>query len=232
MLGGVVLIAVALVAVAIAISSSGGNKTIKVNSAAARQAAASVNTLLAGIPQSGATLGNPNAKVTVTEFGDLECPICAEFATGAEQQIITNDVKTGKVKLVYRSLETASQGSPIANVFPTQQVAAYAAGKQGKEWNYILLFYSEQGQEDTGYVTESYLDSLATQTTGLNLATWKADRSDPSLAAQVTADAQAASAKHFVSTPSVVVSGPKGEQDFGTTLEDYSTYQSAINSAA
>jgi protein-disulfide isomerase len=232
MLGGVVLLAVALVAIAIAISSSGGKKTITPTSPAAQKTAATVNGLLAGIPQSGVTLGNPKAPVTVTEFGDLECPICAEFATGAEQQIITNDVKTGKVKLVYRSLETASQGSPIQNVFPTQQIAASAAGKQGKAWNYILLFYNEQGAEDTGYATESYLDALAQQIPGLNYATWKADRNDSSLAAQVTADAQAASAKHFTSTPSVVVSGPKGEQDFGTSLEDYGTYQSAINSVS
>lgn len=229
MLGGVVLLAVALVAVAIAISSSGGTKAVKPGSSAARQAAMAVDSLLAGIPQSGVTLGYPHAKVTVTEFGDLECPICQEFALGAEQQIITNDVKTGKVKLVYRSLETATQSSPIPNVFQTQQVAAYAAGMQGKAWNYILLFYHEQGQEGTGYVTESYLDGLARQIPGLNYSKWLADRRDPVLLGQLQADAQAARAKNFNSTPTIVVSGPKGTQYFDQSLESYATYQSAIN---
>ena len=44
-------------------------------------------------------------------------------------------------------------------MFKDQQVAALAAGMQKKFWNYAELFYHEQGQEDTGYVTESYLDT-------------------------------------------------------------------------
>ena len=131
---------------------------------------------------------------------------------------------------MYRSLETASGGSPIANVFPTQQTAAYAAGKQDKAWNYILLFYNEQGQEETGYATNSYLQSLATQIPGLNLPQWEAARNDSSLSQQVAADEQYAQSKGWSSTPTVIISGPKGEQDFTQSLENYSTYQSAINS--
>src|SRR5437764_10195762 len=133
MLVGVLVGALVVVAVAIAISTSGGNNTAPpATSSAAKQQASTVNSALAGIPQSGATIGNPNAKVTVTEFGDLECPICREFATGAEQQLIANDVRSGKVKLVYKSLETATGSAPNPNVFPTQQAAAYAPGKHGK----------------------------------------------------------------------------------------------------
>src|SRR5205823_5925574 len=118
MLGGVVLIAVVIVAVAIAVSSGGGsNKTANPNSSTAKQAATSVNGLLAGIPQSGMTLGSPSAKVTLTEYGDLQCPVCQSLALGAQNQLIQNEVRSGKAKLVFRSLETASQGSPIPNAF-------------------------------------------------------------------------------------------------------------------
>ncbi len=82
---------------------------IKPNSAAAKKAQSTVNTLLAGIPQQGDTLGSPSAKVTVTEYGDLVCPVCKEFALGAENQLIANEVRSGKVKIVYKALETASQ---------------------------------------------------------------------------------------------------------------------------
>ncbi len=232
MLGGVILIAAALVAVAIAVSSSGGGgKAPKANSSQAKQSDSTINGLLAGIPQSGMTLGSPSAKVTVTEFGDLECPICQEFASSSENQIIENDVRSGKVKLVYRSLETASSDSPIQNVFPTQQIAAYSAGLQGKGWYFVELFYHEQGQEGTGYVTESYLNGLARQIPGLNYSEWQLDRNSSALKAQLTADSQAAQAKGFNGTPSIVIKGPKGEQDF-TNLEDFGTYQSAINSVS
>ena len=42
-------------------------------------------------------------------------------------------------------------------------------------WNFIELFYHEQGEEDTGYVTESYLQGLAAQVPGLNLSQWSED---------------------------------------------------------
>ena len=50
--------------------------------------------------------------MTVTEYGDLECPVCRDFALGAENQLISNDVRSGKVKLVYKSLETATGNGP------------------------------------------------------------------------------------------------------------------------
>jgi protein-disulfide isomerase len=233
MLSGVLLAAVAVVAVAVAISSSGGNKAPAANSAAAKQAASSVNRLLAGIPQSGLVLGSPSAKVTVTEWGDLQCPICKTFAQTSENTLIANDVRSGKVKLVYRSLETATGNGPNPRIFPTQQAAALAAGQQGKGWYYIELFYSEQGQENTGYVTPSYLGGLARQIPGLNYAAWLSASQNPSLAAQVTADGQAATAKGFNSTPTIVVQGPKGQaQPIVGDPSSYSQLEAVINSVA
>ena len=70
-----------VVVVAVVISSGGGSsKAPTPTSAAGKAAAARVNSLLAGIPQSGNTLGSKSAKVTVTEFGDLECSVCDAFA--------------------------------------------------------------------------------------------------------------------------------------------------------
>lgn len=222
------LIAVAIVAVAIAISSGGGSSTPSPNSSAAKQAATSVSGLLSGIPQSGMTLGSPSAKVTMTEFGDLECPVCQSLALGAQNQVIQNDVRSGKVKLVFRSLETASSGSPIPNAFQNQQVAAYAAGLQNVGWNYIELFYHQQGQEATGYATESYLDNLAKQIPGLNYSKWLTDRKNPTLLSQLNADQQAASAGGYRSTPTVIVTGPKGSAQPLVGVYDYNTYKSAF----
>src|SRR5438067_7721854 len=76
MLGGLLGIAVAVVVVAVIVSSrSGGSSAAKPGSAAAKQADGAVTGLLTGIPQAGTRLGSPSAKVTVTEFADLQCPI-------------------------------------------------------------------------------------------------------------------------------------------------------------
>jgi protein-disulfide isomerase len=231
MLGGVVLAAIAIVAVAIAVSSSGGGGT-KASPAAFKTAASTVDSQLAGIAQSGVTLGSPSAKVTVTEYGDLQCPICRDFALGAENQLIANEIKSGKAKLVYKSLMTATGSSPNPNIFPTQQAAAYAAGNQAKAWNYILVFYHAQGQEGTGYVNQNFLDGIAKSIPGMSFSKWQSDSSNPSFTQQVQADQQQASARGFNSTPTVVVTGPKGSAQPIVGNTDYGTLQSAIKSVS
>jgi protein-disulfide isomerase len=232
MLGGTLIGAIAVVAVAIAISSGGGSAAvIKPNSPAAKQAQSKVNTLLAGIPQSGNTLGNPNAKVTVTEYGDLVCPVCKSFALGAQNQLIANEVRQGKVKIVYKALETAS-GQANGSMFVPSQAAALAAGNQKKAWNYIELFYHEQGDETSSYVTDNYLSGLAAQIPGLNVSQWSSDRQSSALSSKVTADRQAAAAAGFGSTPTLVVAGPKSQAQPIVGDTTYGALQSAIQSVS
>jgi protein-disulfide isomerase len=232
MLGGIVGVAVVVVVVLIAISASGGSSPPKLNSPAANSAANTVNGLVSGIPQSGNVIGNPSAKVTVTEYGDLKCPVCKDFALNAENQLIQNEVRSGKAKLAYKSLCTATCSGPQPDIFPTQQAAALAAGKQNKLWNYVLLFYHLQGDETTSYVNDTFLNGLATKIPGLNYSQWSSDRGSSALTAQVTADQNAAAAQGFQSTPTILVQGPKGQAQPIVGAADYSKLQSAINSVS
>jgi protein-disulfide isomerase len=229
MLGGAIGVAIAVVVVAIIVSSGGGSNS-NPTSPANKQNVAAVNNLLSGIPQSGARLGSPNAKVIVTEFADLQCPICKAFSEGAEQQLISGDVRSGKVQLIYRSLSTATGNGPNPDVFPTQQAAALAAGNQQKAWQYIQLFYKEQGQEGTDYVNTSFLNNIAHQVTGLNFATWSAGRNSQSLINQVNQDQQQAASKGYNSTPTIVVQGAKGEAAPIVGNVDYATLEAKIKS--
>jgi protein-disulfide isomerase len=229
MLGGAIGVAIAVVVVAI-IVSSGGSSNSNPTSPANKKNIAAVNSLLSGIPQAGTRLGSPNAKVTVTEFADLQCPICKAFSEGAEQQLISNDVRSGKVQLIYRSLSTATGNGPNPNIFPAQQAAALAAGNQQKAWQYIQLFYKEQGQEGTDYVNTSFLSNIAHQVTGLNFATWSATRSSQTLINQVNQDQQQAASKGYNSTPTIVVRGAKGEAAPIVGNADYATVEAKIKS--
>jgi protein-disulfide isomerase len=228
-LGSVIGVVVVIVAVILIATSGGGSSSdIPQTSSAKQSVVKTVSNLVGGIPQSGNTLGNPKAPVTLQYFGDLECPICKEFTLGALPPVIQKYVRTGKLKIEYLSLETATREP---ETFRTQQVAAYAAGKQNLAWYFIELFYHEQGQEDSGYVTENYLQSLAQQVPGLNLPNWSAARNDPALAEQVTRDAQAANQQNFTGTPSFLIgktgqSLSKLETD---DLEHATDFESAIN---
>ncbi|HEX4036088.1 MAG TPA: thioredoxin domain-containing protein [Solirubrobacteraceae bacterium] len=203
---------VAIVIVVIILAVGGGSGSTTYTN---KQAKAIVNHLLKGIPQSGNTLGNPKAKITLTEYGDLVCPICRDFAIGGEHDTIAKEVRAGKVKIVYRADETAS-GAFNHKEFVPGQVAALAAGLQHKEWNYILLWYYEQKSEDTAYVTNHWIQGIALQIPGLDLTKWQSDRNSSALASRVKSDEQAmaalVAAKEIPSnaTPTLVFSGSKG----------------------
>jgi protein-disulfide isomerase len=223
---GAVVVIVVVILVATGGGKSGGIK--KTPPGTKNPVVAEVTSLLAGIPQNGNTLGDPKAPVTLQYFGDLECPICKQFTEGALKPLIEKYVRTNKLKIEYRNLETATREQ---ETFRTQQAAALSAGKQQKAWDYIELFYHQQGEEDTGYVTESYLQGLAKQVPGLNLTTWTTDRSNPEFTNTITADAQAANNVGFTGTPSFLIGKTGGSmQKFEySSLSDPSSYEAAIN---
>ena len=124
---------------------AGGSKTANRGPTTAARVAAptggtasEVSAQLAGIPQHGSTLGNPRAPLTVKFFGDLQCPYCRRFALRALPLLIERYVRRGRMKIEYHSLETATRDPQI---FTAQQLAALAAGRQNKMWNFIELFY-------------------------------------------------------------------------------------------
>jgi protein-disulfide isomerase len=223
---GVVVVIIAIIL--IATGSGGSKKAPAPTSAAAKTASSEVVSLLQGIPQNAIVLGNPNAPITLQYFGDLECPFCKEFTLSALPTVIKKYVRTGKVKIEYRSMQTATRER---ETFQTQQTAALAAGKQNLMWNYLELFYHEQGEEGTGYVTESYLQGLAAQIPGLNLSDWSSARSDPAYANQVISDAQLANQNGFTGTPSFLIAktGETPHKLEVSGFTDASQFETAIN---
>lgn len=211
---GVVVVAL----VVIILISSSGSGALKANPGSHKTDVASVKRLLDGIPESGNVLGYASAPVTITEYGDLVCPICYEFSQSSEPQLIASEVRSGHVKLAFRGFETASATANGSEYVDTQ-TAARSAGLQGREWYYILLMYDEQPQTINGadaetvpYITTNYLQQLAEQVPGLNLVNWQAGVSNQTLINDVTADTQAANAAKVTGTPTIIASGPKGTQ--------------------
>lgn len=226
MIGGVVIAAVAVAAVIIAVASGGGGGGGLKTGTQAKQTASGVESLLTGIPQSGATLGNPNAPVTMTYYGDLECPICRDFTlNGGLSQLIANEVRDGKVKIEYKSFQTATQDP---TVFQTQQAAALAAGEQDRFWEFAELFYHEQGQEGTNYVNAAYLTGLASQIPNFDVSKWQSARTNPSLVAQVQSDEQSGNSIGVTGTPTLIFQGPKGKVSPSDSVPSYSELQQAI----
>lgn len=198
-IAGALVVAIIVVAVVIAVASGGGSSSSGGSSGSA------VTKLLTGIPQNGRTLGRPGAPVTVTVYEDLECPVCKEFSQGAQHDLIQNEIRAGKAKMIFKSLQTAT---PDLATFQFQQQAAIAAGRQNKLWNFVETFYKEQGPEGTPYVTEGFLTKIAKQIPGLDVSQWSKTRKTADLSSAVTGDLSEAHNKGFNSTPTIVVQGP------------------------
>jgi protein-disulfide isomerase len=166
-----------------------------------------ISALLADIPQGANALGQAAAPITLEYFGDLQCPFCRDFSLEVLPSIIRRWVRPGTLRVAYRALETATRDP---DVFVAQQVAALAAGRQAKAWHFVETFYNEQGEENSGYVTESYLHEIASQIAGLNLTRWDSDRGDRELANEIANDENAAESGGVDGTPSFLIGASGG----------------------
>jgi protein-disulfide isomerase len=163
--------------------------------------------LLADIPQSANALGEAVAPITLAYFADLQCPFCRDFSLGVLPSIIQRWVRAGTLRVEYRALQAATRDP---DVFVAQQVAVLAAGKQAKAWHFAETFYDEQGEENSGYVTDSFLHGIASRIAGLNVEQWANERNERDLIEQIADDEQAAEDAGVRGTPSFLIGTSAG----------------------
>lgn len=217
-----VFLTIVAVAVLIVVSQSGSSGGDSENIIAV----AEVERELQGIPQDEMVLGQPDAKVTLLEFADLQCPFCKGYAEEQLPQVIENQVSSGEAKLDYRTFTIIDASSiPAAE-------AAIAAGKQGRGWNYVEIFYRNQGQEGTDYVNDEFLTAIARAAKVPNIARWNSDRRSAAVKAEVESATAEAERLGFEGTPSFAIQGPgtQGLEALGH-LESAGAIESAISSA-
>jgi len=209
------------VAVAIVISqsqSSGGDTSIEDIGLVSRQ--------LRGIPQEGMILGNPGAKATLVEFGDLQCPVCKDYAEHVLSEVIAGPVRRGEAKIDFRNYTIIGPQSTDAGA------AAIAAGMQGRGWSFVELFYRNQGIEGTDYVTDEFLIAIARGAGVPDIAKWNVDRRSQSVLRQVARTTDQASSLGFTGTPSFAVHAQGGPLDPIGTPGSAEEIESALQQAS
>jgi protein-disulfide isomerase len=180
-LGGALALA-AIIAVVIVVATSGGGGSDK-KATETGASGAEASQLLGGIPERGMTLGRASAPVTIVEFNDMQCPICKQYTTDVFPTLVRKYVRTGKVRMEMRLQSFIGPDSVRAG----KAVAAAAA--QDKAWLFSDIFYNDQGEENTGYVTDGFLRSIGKATAGLDVAKLMRDIDSPA-AAQALKDGQ------------------------------------------
>jgi protein-disulfide isomerase len=198
------IVAVAVLVVIDQSQTDGGDTSL--------EGVAAVKADLKGIPQRGLVLGAARAKVTLVEFGDLQCPACKGFAEDVLPQVIESKVRSGKARLEFRNFTIIGEESTAA------AAAAIAAGEQGHGWSFVELFYRNQGFERSGYVSDDFLTEVARSAGVPDLSKWNATRRSKRTIDRVAAESAEAERLGFGGTPSFAVEGPAtaGLQTLGT----------------
>jgi len=189
-------------------SGSGGSTSSKVLSLA--------------VASQNPVLGSKNAPFTIFEFGDFQCPSCDYWFKSQEPAIVQNLVDSGKAKLVWRDFIIYNSDSRVA------ASAAYAAGEQGKFWQFHDLLYSNQGQANSGWVTKQLMTSFA-QRLGLNLTQFTQSMNSGKYNSLIDSNFQAGQQLGAQGTPTFVVVGPTGQYVVISGPEPLSAFQQAVN---
>jgi len=202
---GVVAVGIAVALIVVSVVGSGDKKQSAptVPTATARgttvpakvPGAAAAAGLFRGIPQRLNQLGNASAPVTMIEFADLQCPFCRDYTLNALPAIVKEYVRPGKVKLVFGGISFIGPDSETA------LRAVYAAGLQNRLWNFADLLYRNQGEENSGWVTDGLLRAVGRSIPGLDVDAMMAARQSEEVDAAIAAMRQQAQNAQVDSTP-------------------------------
>ena len=143
-------------------------------------------------------LGDPNAKISIVEFGDYQCTFCYKFHKDTMKQIVNKYVKNGTVNFVYKDFPLNGASSIMASE------ASYCAQNQGKFWKYHDAIYENWEGENTGWVTRDTLLSFA-RDTGLNSNEFTSCMNDLTFRQKVLDNEEFAKSIGIDATPSFMI---------------------------
>lgn len=107
------------------------------------------------IADGAAVLGTADAKVTVVEFGDFQCPYCGKYFKEVLPVIQEKFIDTNKVRFVYMNFAFLGEESKSA------AQAAKCAQDQGMFWEYHDELYANQQGENMGAFSVENLKKFA-----------------------------------------------------------------------
>ncbi len=159
-------------------------------------------------------LGDPNAPVTIVEFGDYQCPGCGHFATNIKPQLQLAFVDPGQAKFVFYDF-------PLIQIHPHAFLAARAArcaGEQDRYWEYHdVLFRMQTSWSGQANAIGSFIDYA--ESVGLDTDAFESCLQSDRFADVVTANMELGAQLGVSGTPTVLVNGRGEVRRVGADLE-------------
>jgi protein-disulfide isomerase len=139
--------------------------------------------------------GDKNAKLTLVEFSEFQCPFCGRHVRETVPQLDKEYVATGKVKYVFRDLPLESIHK---NAFKASE-AAHCAGEQNKFWEMHDRLFENQKSLEPAMLTEH------AQAIGVDTKKFQACLDSGKYAAEIRKDIAEANKLGITGTPTTVI---------------------------
>jgi len=149
-------------------------------------------------------LGNPNAPITLIEFGDYQCHFCNVFFHTTEDSILKNYVETGKVRMIFKDYNIIGPDSVNASH------GAHCAKDQGLFWEYHDILYSNWTGENNGWASSENLGRFA-QEIGLDMNIWSECMLSEIHSQTILASNENARSLELTGTPAFFIIGSDGK---------------------
>jgi|SRR5439155_17838582 len=149
-----------------------------------------------GLAKSVHIRGNPDASVTLEEFGDFECPSCASLATFVDQLIKEYHPR---VRLIFRNFSL-----PMHQLARDAALTAEAAGLQGRYWEMHDMLFREQAVWSSATDVQLLFDTYA-ETLGLDLDQFRKDVKSDKVRERVESDQTRAKSLGVKTAPTLFV---------------------------
>ena len=151
-----------------------------------------------------------SAKLTITEFGDFECPACGQYHP-LVKQLLTDF--SGKINFVFRNFPlTQHKNAQIASQ------AAEAAGLQGKYWQMHDKLYESQSDWETASDAKGVFISYA-EKLGVDVNKFKIDIDSSAIKNKIQSDTNDGNLAKVDATPTYYINGVKIEDLPGSYAE-------------
>ncbi|MCM2578430.1 DsbA family protein [Streptomyces meridianus] len=146
-------------------------------------------------------MGRRNAPVVLVEYSDFQCPFCGKFARDTEPELIKKYVKKGVLRIEWRDFPVFGEESV------TSARAGYAAGQQGRFWEFHDALYAEPRRRNAGEFAPGKLVEYARKAGVADLERFRTDMNGEAARKAVERDREEGYKIGVTSTPAFLVNG-------------------------
>ncbi|UGY91972.1 DsbA family protein [Streptomyces gobiensis] len=100
-------------------------------------------------------MGKTDAPVVMIEYADFQCSFCGKFARDTKPELVKKYVDEGVLRIEWRQFPIFGKESETA------ALAGYAAGQQGKFWDFHDVAYGEERRKNSGAFAQDKVEAMA-----------------------------------------------------------------------